>query len=166
MKPALLVVVVIGAAFLAACGNGAESGPLAQEPGNSSYSISPAKPGQIVSFGLWLPRNPGPEAIIKSVEPADPAEAKGLQLRYAGVEPNSGCSVGALYGWPPQGCDGDLLTLEGFRVSEGVEGGILVGARAFQPGRWLVHAFRVRYEVGGKTFEDVYAQGVGLRVAD
>jgi hypothetical protein len=29
-----------------------------------------------------------------------------------------------------------------------------------------VHAFRVRYEVGGKTFEDVYAQGVGLRVAD
>jgi hypothetical protein len=58
------------------------------------------------------------------------------------------------------------LTLEGFRVPEGVEGGILVGARAFQPGRWLVHAFRVRYEVGDKTFEDVYAQGVGLRVAD
>jgi hypothetical protein len=77
VKSALLVVVAIGAAFLAACGNGAESGPLAQEPGNSSYSISPAKPGQIVSFGLWLPRNPGPEAIIKSVEPADPAEAKG-----------------------------------------------------------------------------------------
>jgi hypothetical protein len=166
MKPAVLVVVAIGAAFLAACGNGAESGPLAQEPGNSSYATSPAKPGQIVSFGLWLPRNPGPEAIVKSIEPANPAEAKGLQLRYAGIEPNSGCNVGALYGWPPQGCDGDLLTLEGFRVPEGVEGGILVGARASKPGRWRVQAFRVRYEVGGKTFEDVYAQGVGLRVAD
>jgi hypothetical protein len=166
MKPALLVVATIGAAFLAACGNGGERGPLAQELGNSSYATSPAKPGQIVSFGLWLPRNPGPEAIIKSIEPANPAEAKGLQLRYAGVKPNSGCRVGALYGWPPQGCDGDLLTLEGFRVPEGVEGGILVGAMASKPGRWLVHAFRVRYELGGKTFEDIYAQGVGLRVAD
>ncbi len=154
------------ALLLAACGSGADEGPLAQEPGNSSYATAPAKTGQTVSFGLWLPVNPGPEAILRSVEPADPTEAKGLELRYSAVRPDSGCNVGALYGWPPHGCEGDLVALDGFHVPEGTHGGILVGAQAPELGRWLVHAFRVRYEVGGRTFEDVYSQGIGLNVTD
>jgi hypothetical protein len=165
VRPASLVVVVVLATFLGACQDEAGNGPLAQEPGNSSYATSPAKAGQIVSFGLWLPANPGHEAILRSIEPADPAEADGLELRYAGVRPNSGCSVGALNGWPPPSCEGDLVALEGFRVPEGVPGGILVGAEASSPGRWLVHAFRVRYEVDGQMFENVYLQGIGLKVA-
>jgi hypothetical protein len=51
-------------------------------------------------------------------------------------------------------------------VPEGVRGGILVGAEASSPGRWLVRAFRVRYEVDGRMFENVYFQGIGLKVAD
>jgi hypothetical protein len=166
MKPIFILVAATGVVFLTACAGGTNSGPLAQEPGNSSYATAPAKTGQVVSFGLWLPRNPGREAIIESIAPADPAEAKGLLLRYAAVEPNSDCKVGALYGWPPKGCEGDLVPLKGFHVQEGKAAGIMVGAEASKPGRWLVHAFRVRYEIGRTTFEDVYAQGVGLKVTD
>jgi hypothetical protein len=161
-----LLPVAIATLFLGACGNRTASGPLAQEPGNSSRTTAPAKTGQVVSFGLRLPENPGPEAVLRSVEPADPTEADGLELRYAGVKPNSGCSVGALYGWPPTICAGDLVTLDGFPVPEGVAGGILVGAKASSPGHWRIHAFRVRYDMGGHSFEDVYLQGIGLNVKD
>ena len=151
-------------ALSGACARETGDGPLAPEPGNSSYATAPAKSGQIVSFGLWLPTNPGPEAILRSIEPADPGEAEGLELRYAGVEPNADCRIGTAYGWPPNPCRGDLVALDGLHVPEGAHGGILVGAQASQPGHWLVHAFRVRYEADGRMFENVYQQGIGLKV--
>lgn len=157
---AILAVLAVG------CGGGTEAGPLAPVPGNSSYATSPAKVGQIVAFGLWLEKNTGSEAVIRSIEPAQRGLAKGLELRYAGVKATSNCRVGALYGWPPPDCVGDLLPISGFRVPKGVEGGILVGASATAPGHWLIRAFRIRYEVNGRSYESVYPQGLGLNVAD
>jgi hypothetical protein len=92
--------------LLTACGTDTVGGPLAEECGNSSYSTAPAKTNQIVAFGLWLPGTQGPEADMRSVEPAVSDQANGLQLRYAGVEPNSGCNVGSGYGWPPKRLQG------------------------------------------------------------
>jgi hypothetical protein len=160
----LLLLLGIVAGLFSACGGGGAGGPLAPDPGNSSAATAPAHVGQIVAFGIWLPENQGEEAVVRSIEPADPEQAEGLELQYAGVEPNSDCKLGALYGWPPQSCRDDLLPIQGFRIRPGVEGGILVGARASEPGRWFVRGFRVQYDVGGRSFEAVYPQGIGIKV--
>jgi hypothetical protein len=120
-----------------------------------------------LTVGVVLPANKsGRDAILESLEPADPGSARGLELRYAAVRlPDPSCQVGLFLGWPPGPCPvGHLHPVEGFRYAAGEYAAeILVGARSSRPGTWSIRAFRLRYRVGGRGYSAVYAQGVDLR---
>jgi len=158
LRAALLFIPVLVAA---GCAHG--SGPLGVDGGGSSTGGQVAV-GQYLVVPVVLPANKGAkDAILESLEPADPVSARGLELRYAAVRlPDSLCG-GSTRGWPPRPCPaGRLHPVAGFRYRAGARAEILVGARSIRPGRWSVPAFRLRYSVGGSHYSAVYAQGVAI----
>jgi hypothetical protein len=160
--------VILGLLLLvAACrGDSLSEGPLRETSGGHSWSSAPVKVGQFLVTGVTTPKNEsGHEVVLERLEPVDDAVARGLELRYAAVDPRSRtCRVGALRDWPPLGCRGETRPVNGFRVPEGEAALILVGARAQRTGRWSLLDFRLRYRIGGHHYATSYGQGMKLRV--
>jgi hypothetical protein len=141
-------------------------GPLNDRTGNEYRVSGPVKRGQFFVLGLFVPKNEsGQEVVLERLEPADPGLANALEMRYSAVLLQArGCRVGAARDWPPLGCRGKLRPVDGFRIPDGTETQILVGARSQQLGTWSIPAFRLRYRAGDRGYETTYREGMKLQV--
>jgi uncharacterized protein DUF6636 len=149
----------------AGCSDEGSQGPLPGMGDTRTMTSATLPAGTTYVVGFVVPKNTSDkEAVLESLEPGDPARAKGLRMRYAAVPlPSRGCQVGSAHGWPPLQCAGKMTPVDGFRVPVGATAQILVGALTTRPGHWVIPEFRLRYRVGDTHYERRYAQGMQLK---
>ena len=137
-------------------------GPFAEEhSSHGGYNTigGPVLPNQFFDAGLIsVPLEGSQPAILDSITPLHPEQARGLELRYATLLDGS---TGADRGWPPRG---ELRPVQGTVIQPAERASIWVGAASPSVGNWQILGFVLRYHVGRGHYSSTIYQGMKVRV--